>query len=181
LYVAPGAERGSAEYVAALGRVEEALERFGHASGVRFEVRRAWLDAPGRPATLPDLVVSADDWSCTFLKADFDGNPLVEGSFSPRHTGSHRMNGMYLASGPAFAVRPAGEEASILDVAPTVLALFGLAAPADRTGRVLDVAVSPPATLRPAALGGRPEGDATASEDDEADVRERLRGLGYIE
>ena len=180
LYVVPGAERGGAEYVDALGRVEEALERFGRAAGIRFDARRAWLDAPGRPATLPDLVVSADDWSCTFLKADFDGNPLVEGSFSPRHTGSHRMNGLYLASGPAFAARQSGEEASILDVAPTVLSLFGLAAPADRTGRVLDLAAAPPSRLRPADLAGATNG-GDASADDEADVRERLRGLGYIE
>jgi hypothetical protein len=140
-----------------------------------------WLDSASRLATLPDLVVSADEWACTFLKADFEGDVVVEDSLSPRHTGSHRMDGVYLASGPAFAARPAGEPASILDVAPTVLSLFGLAAPPDRSGRVLDVAAGPPPALRPASMAGAPAAADTGSADDEADVRERLRGLGYIE
>jgi predicted AlkP superfamily phosphohydrolase/phosphomutase len=181
LYVAPRAERGGAEYLEAISRVEEALDRYGRSAGVALVARRAWLEAPDRPETLPDLVVSGDGWACTFLKADFAGEPLTNASFSPRHTGSHRAHGLYLASGPAFAARGAGAEASILDIAPTALALFGLAAPADRRGRVLDVLADAPSELRPPELAGAPAPDRDRSEEDEADVRERLRGLGYIE
>lgn len=180
LFVAPAVERGGPVYLDALGRVEETLDRFGRASGVDLVARRAWLDSPARPEPLPDLLVSADDWACIFVKTDFSGEPLVEASFSPRHTGSHRMNGVYLVSGPAFGARPAGIEASILDVAPTVLALFGLSTPADRRGRILDVLARRPETLDPAALDGA-TGPVRTTEDDEADVRERLKGLGYIE
>jgi hypothetical protein len=178
LYVAPRIERGSGEYLTALARAEEALAEFGE--GVAFETWRSWLDAGGRTEALPDLLVSADDWACTFTKADFSGDPLVPGPLSSRHTGSHRLHGVYLASGPAFRSTD-GAEADILDVAPTVLALFELAAPEDRRGRVLeDLFVTAPRVRGVARLGSRVE-EERAPDDEEANVRERLRGLGYIE
>jgi predicted AlkP superfamily phosphohydrolase/phosphomutase len=181
LYVAPRHERGGPEYLRALERAEEALAGYAVRSGLAVEVRRAWADAPSRPPTLPDLLVSADDWGCTFSKADFTGEVLVEGPFSPRHTGSHRMRGLYLASGPAFRAPGGGAPAAeILDVAPTVLALFGLAPPPDRRGRVLaEILAAPPQATTPTADAAPPADEARP--EDEADVRERLRGLGYIE
>jgi predicted AlkP superfamily phosphohydrolase/phosphomutase len=183
LYVAPRIERGGAAYEDALARTEAALAAIGASAGVAFETRRSWLDAEGRVATLPDLLVSADDWACTFTKADFSGDPLVPGPLSPRHTGSHRMRGVYLASGPAFRSSD-GAEADILDIAPTVLALFGLAAPPDRRGRVLEEILAIWPDVRDVAkLGSRAEGggEGETSLDEDEDVRERLRGLGYIE
>lgn len=180
LYVAPRFPRGSAEYVAALDRVEAALDRFGRESGIAIATHRAWLESADRLETLPDLVVAADDWGATFLKADFSGEPFVRASYSSRHTGSHRPLGLYLASGPAFVRHEPGVEASILDVAPTVLAVLGVATPAGRRGRVLDELLATKGERRAAP----PEIQHTAedgAEDEEADMRERLRGLGYIE
>jgi predicted AlkP superfamily phosphohydrolase/phosphomutase len=179
LYVMPRLERGEGSYLEALARVESALVERAERAGVRLEARRMWLDAEGRHETLPDLVVSGDEWATTFVKADFEGEPFLDAPFSPRHTGSHRIDGVLVAAGPAF--RAAGAlRASAVDVAPTVLALFGLEAPPDRRGRALDELLAGHGPLAPAP---RPElSDAPeATDDDEADVRERLRGLGYIE
>ena len=181
IYVAPRLARGSAEYLDALARVEETLERFGREVGVSFETRRAWLDSPGRPETLPDLVVAGDGWGATFLKAEFSGEPFAPESYSRRHTGSHRPLGLYLVSGPAFVRNEAAGEASILDVAPTALAALGLAAPVAWRGRALDELLAAPDAPRRGTGPGRPRPEGAETGDEEADVRERLRGLGYIE
>ncbi|MGB5036680.1 MAG: hypothetical protein WBQ66_08745, partial [Blastocatellia bacterium] len=180
LYTGTRIERGTGKYDAALGSVDELLAETSAGTGISISAIRPWQLAGGLIDTLPDLLVSGDDWGMTFSKTDFDGPLLVPGPFSRRHTGSHRLDGIYVASGPLFSHSPAGEKASVLDIAPTVLAAFGLAAPADRRGSIL-----------PAFCGGV-DGLATAStvdstdareptEDDDEDVRERLRGLGYIE
>jgi arylsulfatase A-like enzyme len=89
------------------------------------------------------------------------------------------MAGLYIGSGPAFDRRKRGEPASILDVFQTVLALAGLAPPDDRRGRPL-----PSARLQAANKVAQLEAEemSEASTDDEdASVRERLKGLGYLE
>jgi hypothetical protein len=137
------------------------------------------MDAAGHLVTLPDLLVSGDSWGMTFSKTDFEGPLVVGGPFSRRHTGSHRVDGMYLASGPLLDA-PLHEPASVLDIAPTVLAFFGLAAPDDRRGRILGAFRGSTGELKSTARVD-PVDAAESSSDDDADVRERLRGLGYIE
>lgn len=181
LYLSPRFERGGVEYMTAIDRVEDALANSAFDNGLDLAVRRCWLDSAERPASLPDLLVSGDDWGVTFSKTDFSDTWLVDGPFSTRHTGSHRIGGLYLAAGQAFTAGPRGRQASILDIAPTVLTLFGLAPPDDRRGHPLPTARGVGAT-RPAVLdGARAEDFTEPSSDDDADVRERLRGLGYIE
>jgi hypothetical protein len=70
-----------------------------------------------------------------------------------------------------------------MDVAPTALSLLGLPYPAEIDGRVagqllarpIESHAGPPATAAPRAEPG------AYSEEEEERVRERLRGLGYIE
>ena len=81
---------------------------------------------------------------------------------------------------------------SVLDIAPTVLALYGLPVAADQDGRVLTEAISRDFarahpvtaidTYEPALAGGERPGDEAPGEspvDDE--IRDQLRSLGYIE
>lgn len=180
LYVSPRVERGGTQYEREIERVEACLGEFAAKTGVSLEWRRTWLDAGGRAETLPDLLVWGDDWACTFSKADFEGEVLVEGPFSTRHTGSHRELGIYLASGGGFE-KASSAEASILDVAPTVLAYFGLAAPPDRRGRVLHELLGRDTSALTPAPQAEAAADSEATRDEEDDVRERLKGLGYIE
>jgi predicted AlkP superfamily phosphohydrolase/phosphomutase/tetratricopeptide (TPR) repeat protein len=69
--------------------------------------------------------------------------PLVESGI----TAWHRPVGVLAACGPAFARDQLVHGASLLDITPTVLALFGLPAGADMEGRVLSEALHDPTGL----------------------------------
>lgn len=179
LYVGSSIERGSPEYDATIARVEEHLAETAAAAGYELDLRRPWKAAAGHLETLPDLLVSGDSWGMTFSKTDFEGPLVVDGPFSRRHTGSHRIEGMYLASGPLLDAQ-SHEPASVLDIAPTVLAFFGLAAPVDMHGSILRAFRGAIDDLQSTKRIESVDADGSSSDDD-ADVRERLRGLGYIE
>ncbi|MGD8375584.1 MAG: tetratricopeptide repeat protein, partial [Acidobacteriota bacterium] len=101
----------------------------------------------------------------------------------------HRKFGVLILSGPAFRAGVEIPDASVADVAPTILAAFGLPRAEDMDGRVLDGA------FQPGFLEARPAGslrtyddpDATPStgaapipsETDEQIV-EKLTALGYL-
>lgn len=181
LYVGTGIERGSSAYDVALERVRAFLDDTAAREHVTFDVRRPWLEAGGKTTTLPDVIVSGDEWGMTFSKTSFDGPLLVPGPFSPRHTGSHRMSGMYLTAGPLFGHTDEHELATVLDVAPTILACFGIAAPTDRRGGILSSFLGDRSALSRAPEIHSHIDSGPTSDDDESDVRDRLRGLGYIE
>jgi predicted AlkP superfamily phosphohydrolase/phosphomutase len=99
------------------------------------------------------------------------------------HSGTHRVDGILLATGPG--IRPgAVEGARIADLAPTILHAFGLPVPEDMDGRVLDTLL---AEQRPVAFAAAPQdgvaaGGGPAYTDQESeDVAERLRALGYMD
>lgn len=139
----------------------------------------------------PDLTVVLGDWRYrTIGLHDFTTHKVISRAFGP--TGDHRMEGVFLASGPT--VRPGSSlapDATLLDIAPTVLRLLGVPAPDDLDGRPLlevldpdalpdlDEPIAPPG---PGDSDGLPGGDPDGSpdpEDDEA-VKQRLADLGYL-
>jgi predicted AlkP superfamily phosphohydrolase/phosphomutase len=110
---------------------------------------------------------------------EFGSNKVIEKSFGV--SSSHRMNGIFIASGAG--VKNAGEfrGAQIIDLAPTILHLMGLPVPTDMDGRVLTEAL---ADARDVEYGGTSEARAATtdgySEEEEKEVIERLADLGYI-
>ena len=103
-----------------------------------------------------------------------------------RHeTGTHRLDGMLIARGPAIRQMQELAQTSICDLAPTILYLMGLPIPEDVDGRVLDEMIAPSildkraTTYRPSLSG---EVDLVSwTEEEEAAVTEHLKGLGYLE
>jgi arylsulfatase A-like enzyme len=96
--------------------------------------------------------------------------------------------GVLILSGPGIATGGKGVDASVLDIAPTLLALLGLPAGADMPGRVLEEAFAPGAAVTPARIAsweqiGRRRVTQAPPVDPEGDSErlERLRALGYIE
>lgn len=84
---------------------------------------------------LPDLIVSINDWS--FSIAEDLHSPLLKlRPWSPRHTGAHRLDGIFLLYGPGVK-RNANLITSIYDVAPTLLYLHGVPIPDDVDGKPL--------------------------------------------
>ena len=96
--------------------------------------------------------------------------------------------GVLLLSGPAIASGVRLTSASVLDIAPTLLHLFGVPASDKMRGRVLTGALTPDAAETLARIEnhdrvGRPRAAQAMPVDPEGDSErlERLRALGYIE
>jgi len=85
----------------------------------------------------PDIIFTINDWRCVILEENFDRPIFEEKPYSNRHTGSHRLNGIFLAYGPDIKKGCKIENAKIYDIAPTILHIFGLPIPNDMDGRVL--------------------------------------------
>lgn len=100
-----------------------------------------------------------------------------------RNSGEHARYGVFIAWGPGIATGAAISDPGLVDIAPTVL--YGLGEPptSDMDGRVLfEVFEEPGRALDPVGHSARDgEFQTGLSEDEEALVEERLRGLGYIE
>ena len=136
----------------------------------------------------PDIVV--------FYDHDYAGGPnpagplitSIEQYTLERWSGLHRMNGTLIMWGKGVQRDQRIEGAQIIDPAPTVLYLLDMPIPADMDGQVLTQA------LDPALLSSRPirreerieryKGDdqrGYVGEEEEEQIREALRGFGYIE
>ncbi len=99
----------------------------------------------------------------------------------------HTPVGVLLAAGPDIRTGFELGSASILDVTPTVLALFGLPAARDMDGQPLTDMLTPDFNRRHAvawvdSYGGvrRPGEEAIAQAAGDAELLEKLRNLGYI-
>lgn len=142
----------------------------------------------------PDLTVVLTDWRYrTIGLHDFTTNKVITPSFGP--TGDHRLEGILIAAGPAFLDQARPRDASLLDVAPTVLHLLGVPVPDDMDGRVL-VEILDPAHVQSVAepeLSREPVLAAllteavapvsigeTYSDEDNAAIQQRLADLGYL-
>lgn len=127
-----------------------------------------------------------------------DVYPNVERSNAPiqggvEFAGSHRLDGVFMASGGPFRAGFAFGGAKIVDVAPTVLYLMGLPVPDDMDGRVLTEALDEQFVaehpIEWESVGGDHPHNADRSEEstevsfteDESElIAKRLQALGYI-
>jgi hypothetical protein len=106
----------------------------------------------------------------------------------PELTGRHHMTGVFIAAGPAFRAGGRVEGMSVLDVAPTALAVMGIPVPEDMDGRPF-AGIVREEHLRRFPIARVPSYDGLASrgaaEDGPADenesIREQLKSLGYID
>ena len=132
----------------------------------------------------PDLLLIPKGFShVAFGESEFGSNRL----FGPTlgHTGHHRLNGILIMQGPEMRSGQTIEGANIVDLAPTILYAMGYPIPRDMDGRVLTEAFHPQfLEAQPISYGeaasAEEEQEKAYSEADETEVRERLKGLGYI-
>lgn len=96
----------------------------------------------------------------------------------------HRLDGILYLWGRDVREKSRIDGATLVDVAPTLLALLGLPAADDMPGRVLTEAlVSPPPGPRVATYETRAAAAPSAADDTAVDpaILERLRALGYLD
>jgi predicted AlkP superfamily phosphohydrolase/phosphomutase len=133
----------------------------------------------------PDLVFFPRDWRHMVLGSlEFVSTSWIAKSHK---TGHHRMEGIFFLSGPGIKPGYSLQDASIVDVAPTTLALLRVPIPKSMDGCVLAAAMTPELCerLRITYTGDAEFGPEYASvqdltPEDEEILIERLRNLGYI-
>ena len=100
------------------------------------------------------------------------------------YSGVHAMEGIFAAAGRGIREGVDLGTRSILDVAPTLLALLGQPVPADADGEVMDAALEDAAAVRTGAATSADRedmGDPALTAEEEATLEESLRALGYLE
>lgn len=157
------------------------VRRFGHALPEMY----AYVDE-----LLGELIAAADPETLVLLISDhgfFTGaarpaaDPSDFGAGAPQW---HRLYGVLVAAGPGVEAG-AIDQASIFDIAPTVLASLGLPVPQDMHGRVLaEIAGSPLRQRQLASYESLPRQTVVADARSAALDRERVRelaALGYVD
>ncbi|MCB9765259.1 MAG: alkaline phosphatase family protein [Alphaproteobacteria bacterium] len=137
----------------------------------------AWEPVPGAADTLGvELVVSARD-AAALGAGTVGGEPLADYARLGEPTpGEHDGAGIFIAAGPGIEAGALPREAALLDVAPTLQALLGVAPAQDLTGRVL---LGDP-RRGPESRDGLAERFRVEGGVEGVDV-EALRALGYLE
>jgi predicted AlkP superfamily phosphohydrolase/phosphomutase len=132
----------------------------------------------------PDLIVQPRGWEyMAFGHADFGSNKLVEPIAGL--SGHHRLEGMVILSGAGAKAGTELAEAHILDLAPTILHALGVAVPEELDGRVLSEAfsatspLSKPVVYSQANVYKDADTPSSLSDQEMAEVQEKLRGWGY--
>jgi predicted AlkP superfamily phosphohydrolase/phosphomutase len=180
---------GDAEVAGLLADITETLGGLKDDDGsplVReVKVREEVFSGPHASAA-PDLVVFLHP-PYTLVKSvgkALRSTRLVAPIPKPVRDGNHDPAGIYLAAGPAIETTGKGKSHSLMSVAPTILALFGVPAPADMDGEVMTDVLKPGAALatrQAAASGGASREEFQYSREDEEEIRARLENLGYLE
>jgi len=124
-----------------------------------------------------------------FGEYEFGSHKIIE-PMKRGISGTHRMNGVFMAYGPDIKPGLEVQDASLIDLTPTILHLMGEPQQAEMDGRVLDdILVRPiePIVRKTGATkiagksgdNGSGGGD-TLSEADKQVIADRLRSLGYV-
>jgi predicted AlkP superfamily phosphohydrolase/phosphomutase len=146
--------------------------------------RREQIYEGPRVADAPDIAFLPRDMRYLPLgNADFTSNKFIVDAFGI--SGCHRMHGVMIAKGAGVEPGLRAEVARIVDVAPTMLYLCGQALPVDMDGRVLSQIISKEFLAANAVRftdGGQdqPPGEVEYSAEENAEIIESLKNLGYI-
>jgi predicted AlkP superfamily phosphohydrolase/phosphomutase len=143
----------------------------------------------------PDLVLdwwSGAGFSASPSLAEESGRPVLKireraPMQEPEWSGTHRLHGILIGSGPAIQPGARIEGARLTDLMPTILYLMDVPIPAGLDGRVLTEMVRPeylrehPVRLEGGAFEAAPAVNSPYSAEEAAEVEERLKALGYVD
>ena len=131
--------------------------------------------------SLPDLMLIPRTGLAVVRK--IRGSKAVNWALDGRLGGTHRVEGIFVAHGPG--VKPGLKiNADIADITPTLIAMLGLAVPADMEGKALTNIFEPPLNVKfePPKKYEAVEGPSEIySEAEQRVLTQRLSDLGYLE
>lgn len=127
----------------------------------------------------PDLIIEQQN----FYKPDAPHHPS-----NPRLEGSHTHEGVFFAHGPAICQTTLSQPIHLRDLAPTMLYLLDQPIPPDMDGRLIQEAMAPsyfgahpPRQSDKPAQHDTRRAPAQLNPDEEAELKQQLRRLGYME
>ncbi|MFH1417783.1 MAG: alkaline phosphatase family protein [Planctomycetota bacterium] len=176
------------EYAACRDRLIDELLQIRHPESGTQVIRKVMTREEVFPGDhnrrCPDLTVQLHDYG---FVSTLNKEPVHWSR--PDVAGTHRPEGVFLATGPGIKSGRSLSIQSIVDITPTLLFSLGLAVPSDTDGGVIADAFEPaymeahpaeaaPPTLPPDTYVGK---EARASAEEQKSIIERLRALGYVE
>ena len=96
-----------------------------------------------------------------------------------RHTGNHRMDGIFVGAGPGIRPGGVGVRLQLLDLTPTCLALLGIEVPTGLDGVVMEDVLSCEVATT-SELPWRTPPDLARSDEERRRIEAQMRGLGYL-
>lgn len=142
--------------------------------------RREELFSGPQVEKLPDVFVEFLDQPFEAFMQDYD---VPDVFMKPDWgNGTHRRNGLYIGAGPAFAKGENVEGLEIFDMAPNLLHALGHPIPTHMDGRFRPDLFEEGGEngARFESFDGGDDGRYGISDDEEKDLEEKLRGLGYL-
>ena len=130
----------------------------------------------------PDLVIAEADTQYMFNFNLYRSREVFEPT--SWRSGNHEPEGLVLACGPRIAHGRRVKRADLVDLCPTALHLLGEPVPDDMDGRVIREILVGSERIVSVAAASEPqpvESGAVMTAEEQAQVFERLKGLGYIE
>jgi predicted AlkP superfamily phosphohydrolase/phosphomutase len=129
----------------------------------------------------PDIQVVLDDYRMISFPLFGAAAELFTGQIRG-DSGSHRSEGVFIASGPGIRQHAVDPVAHITDVAPTVLYLLGRPIPEEIDGKPLaDIMENPHEVVFAETDDQALSAETGLSAAQTAEIEERLRSLGYLE
>jgi predicted AlkP superfamily phosphohydrolase/phosphomutase len=128
----------------------------------------------------PDIHLILDDYNMIAFPLFATDNKIITQQIRG-DSGCHRREGIFIAYGPAISQGAQLEQANILDLAPTILHLLEQPVPRRMDGRVLTEIFSAGSEITYLDDDAEPISESQPLSDEEtAQVEERLRSLGYL-
>jgi predicted AlkP superfamily phosphohydrolase/phosphomutase len=126
--------------------------------------------------TAPDLLlVPAPLYSLTHARSMVEDADWL--------SGDHRLEGVVVAVGPDVSPGALSEPVELIDLAPTSLAALRVPSAIERDGKVVSQFVGSNVALEVEATGAAAAEASSGglTSDEESEIEEHLRGLGYVE
>ena len=153
-------------------------------SGLQVEAYRA-EDIYSGPhiEEAPDIVFLLDSGRCELDAKVGEGRIFTKGASFTGWKGTHTIDGVFIARGHGIKPGHRLEKATIFDVAPTVLRVFGIPHQQEMDGKALEEIFSEDAVFPDLETVEAPERDKKVvglSEEEKELIEAQLRKLGYI-